>query len=62
MSMKLSDCCDLQGMVYIPSSPAKMKELWLDRMSIPLMSMNLAYVIMLKYCLSAFSCLDFMGR
>eukprot|EP00983_Pelagomonas_calceolata_P002149 73245-Pelagomonas_calceolata.AAC.1 len=37
-----------------------MNELWLERMGIPLMAMNLGYVVLLKYVLIAFSCRDFM--
>jgi len=51
-----------QGMIYIPSTPQEMNELWLERMSIPFMALNLGYVVILKYCLIAFSCLDFMVR
>eukprot|EP00983_Pelagomonas_calceolata_P002150 73246-Pelagomonas_calceolata.AAC.1 len=39
-----------------------MNELWLERMGIPLMAMNLGYVVLLKYVLIAFSCRDFMGE
>ncbi|KAF5842498.1 hypothetical protein DUNSADRAFT_6742 [Dunaliella salina] len=50
-----------RAVFYVPSSPQEMHELWLERMSIPLMALNLGYVVILKYCLTAFSCRDFMG-
>jgi hypothetical protein len=38
-----------QGLFHIPSDPAEMYELALDRASIPLCFLNLSYLIILKY-------------
>uniref|UniRef100_A0A7S3QS60 TRP C-terminal domain-containing protein n=3 Tax=Dunaliella tertiolecta TaxID=3047 RepID=A0A7S3QS60_DUNTE len=51
----------LQNYFHIPSSPQEMNEVILEKMSIPFMAFNLGYVVILKYCLQAFSCLDFEG-
>eukprot|EP00967_Tisochrysis_lutea_P015960 scaffold17994_cov19-Tisochrysis_lutea.AAC.1 len=51
----------LQTLLYIPSTPQEMHELILENMSIAFMSLNLGYVVILKYCLQAFSCFDFEG-
>eukprot|EP00983_Pelagomonas_calceolata_P039942 1137394-Pelagomonas_calceolata.AAC.3 len=51
----------LQTLLHVPSTPQEMHELILEKMSIAFMSLNLGYVVILKYCLQAFSCFDFEG-
>lgn len=50
-----------QGLVEIPSDPQQMAEIALTRLSIPLLSLNFSYLVILAYCLKAFFCYDFMG-
>ncbi|KAG1675594.1 hypothetical protein FOA52_014182 [Chlamydomonas sp. UWO 241] len=51
----------LSRVVTIPQSAAEWREVYLDRVSIPLLFLNTSYVATLKLALASFFCYDFMG-
>ncbi|KAF5839329.1 hypothetical protein DUNSADRAFT_1106 [Dunaliella salina] len=51
----------LQTLIHVPATPQEMHEFALEKLSTAFMSINLGYVVILKYCLQAFSCFDFEG-
>ncbi|PNH08685.1 hypothetical protein TSOC_004720, partial [Tetrabaena socialis] len=64
-SLKMAQTAPWKQVLYalldVPSDAREMKETVLERFAVPLNFLNIGYLVLLKYCLSSFSCTTING-